>query len=104
MTDEVDRPERPSGVVAQVGAGVASLVEAWLRDAATYAVVLLSLVTALAGMGAGGPAAAVGILVGTGAAVAAVTPTIRRWRPAGTWLVLVAVAVLDVALVLLGTR
>ena len=39
-----------------------------------------------------------------GAAVVAVDATIRRWRPAGTWLILVAVAVLDVSVVLLGTR
>ena len=79
---EVTAPRRPSGAVAQVGAGVASLVEAWLRDAATYAVVLLSLVHGAGRFGR--RSAAVGRRRPRSDRAPPwrpSIPTIRRWRP-----------------------
>lgn len=91
---------RASSPAAQAGVAVASLAEAWLRDTATYAVVLLSLGVLLAGLAADGTGSAVaGVLVGLAAAAAAVLPTIKHWRPSRTWLALVVVAAVDVAVI-----
>lgn len=94
-----DRGRESSGAArqaAQAGVAVASLAEAWLRDTATYAVVLLSLGVLLAGLAADGTAPAVaGAVIGPAAAVAAFVPTIRHWRASLTWCALLAVAAVD---------
>lgn len=101
--DEARTGAKSPGRVAQAGAGVASLAEAWLRDTVMYGVVLLSLGVVLAGFAGDngtGPAVA-GTVVGLAAAVAAVVPTVRHWRPSRIWAAMSAVAVIDVAVILL---
>jgi hypothetical protein len=101
--DDETRSHQPaSGPLAQAGAALASLAEAWLRDTVMYAVVLLSLGAVLAGFSADGAGRAVaGTAVGLSAAVAAVVPTVRRWPALRIWAALLAVAVTDVVVILL---
>ena len=90
----------PSGPATQAGVAVASLAEAWLRDIAMYGVVLLSLGVVLAGLSADdGVWVVTGIVLGLAAAVVAVVPTIRRWRASRIWATMLAVAAVDVALI-----
>lgn len=95
-----DDEAETSGPVTQVSAALASLAEGWLRDTAMCGVVLLSLGVVLAGLSAddGGWVAA-GVVLGLVLAVVAVVPTIRKWRTSRIWLTMLAVALVDVALI-----
>jgi hypothetical protein len=96
-----DDEARTSGPVTQVGVALASLAEGWLRDAAMCGVVLLSLGVVLAGLSADdGVWVATGVVLGLAGAVVAVVPTIRHWRASRIWLTMVAVAAVDVALIM----
>ena len=91
---------------AQVGAGLASLAEAWVRDTAFCAVGLLSFVVVVAGFAASG--AAMATLGGVAGVVAFALPlyaVLRRRAASRVWLAIAAGVALDaLALLLIATR
>ena len=100
MAGTIDSDERPLGVIGHLASAVASLAEAWLRDTALEAVCLLSLGTALAGLSPGGAWVLVGITVGLAGAAIAVTAAVRQRRRSPIWLTMLAVAAMEVGVIL----
>ncbi len=78
------------------------LLEDWLRDSVATGLALLSLLGVVAVASTADEVAwrVLGTVAGVGATAAVLVPLARRWSPFSTWLVLLTVAVFDVAVVL----
>jgi hypothetical protein len=88
----------------QVGAGLASLAEAWARDTAFCAVGLFSFVVVIAGFADSG--AAMAVLGGVAGVVAFALPlyaVVRRLGAGRIWLAILVGVVLDVIAVVVFT-
>ncbi len=80
----------------QVGAGLASLAEAWLRDTAFCGVGLLSFVVIIAGVADSEAAmAALGGVAGVVAFALPLYAVVKRLGPGRVWLAILAGVVLD---------
>lgn len=92
-----EEPERTRGTTAQVGVGVISLVEDWLRDTAYVGIGLFSLAVAFSGFAVpdGLGNGLLGIAVGLGAVVLASVPMAKQVGAGRIWLALLAAALLD---------
>lgn len=97
------RPEEPAGTATQVGVGLATLAEAWLRDSAYAAVGLFSLVVGFCGFTlAGGPGYGVlGIVVALVAVAIPTVAVVRRAPAPRIWLAILGGALLDAAAIAL---
>ena len=102
--DTDDRSPADRVTAGQVGAGLASLAEAWVRDTTFCGVGLLSFVVIVAGIaGDGAGDAALGAVLGVVAFVLPLVAVVRRLPASRIWLALAAGVVLDaVALALIS--
>jgi len=97
-----DQAERRKALGRLVPSALAVIVVEWLRDIALYGALLAGVVAVFAGLTASSSGWKAGLVAaGVAGVVVALVAKLRRWRPWAQWVTYLAVAAVDVGLVVL---